>query len=301
MRSLPPRARRPSRCRRDHWLDLAAQREQLGHVDHAHHVVQAAAAHRVPRMAGGAGLVDGLSDSVGGIQPFDVGARQHQRCEQPVVEQEHVLHHLVLVLLDQAGVHALFQAGGDFFFRHRAAGAVVDAQQLEHRLRADGQQAHKGLGAGGHPHHGARHQARRGFGVELPDALGHQFAEDDGDEGDDGHHQRGGGDLGGARRHAKGLDPGGQAAAEGRLADDAVEHADGSDAHLHRREELRGVVKQAQGRLRTLVTRLPHGREPCLAAGRQGHFRHGKNAVEQRQKSNQQKVHDSGVWAPGAK
>jgi hypothetical protein len=59
---------------------------------------------------------------------------------RPVVQVKHVLHHLVLVLLDQAGIHAFFKAGGDFFFRHGAAGRVVDAQQLEGGLRADGQQ-----------------------------------------------------------------------------------------------------------------------------------------------------------------
>ena len=184
-------------------------------------------------MAGGTGLVKGLGDGIGRVKPFDVGARQHQGGQQAVVQQEHVLHHLVLVLLDQTGVHAAFQAGGDFFFSHDALARVVHPQQLEHGMGADGQQADKRLGASGHPHHRARHQPRHGLGVKLADALGNQFAKHDGDESDDGHHQRGGRDFSGTKRHAQGLKPQRQPVAESGLADDAVEHAYRGDADLH--------------------------------------------------------------------
>ena len=72
----------------------------------------------------GAGFFKGLRHRVTGVQPFDLRARQHQGGQQAVVEQKDVLHHLVLMLFNQAGAHALFQTGGDFFLGHGAAGGV---------------------------------------------------------------------------------------------------------------------------------------------------------------------------------
>ena len=42
----------------------------------------------------------GLAHGEAGVQPLDVGARQHHRGERAVVQVEHVLHHLALVLRD---------------------------------------------------------------------------------------------------------------------------------------------------------------------------------------------------------
>ena len=135
----------------DGALVRRAQRQQLRHADDAHHVVQRAAAHRIPGMdlvahRVGRHLLQGLRDGVGGLQPLDVGARHHQRAEPPVVEVEHVAHHLVLVHLDHAGVDALLQAGRDLLLGHRAGRVQVDAQQLERRGGGARQQQHEGLG-----------------------------------------------------------------------------------------------------------------------------------------------------------
>ena len=62
-----------------------------------------------------------------------IGARHHERGEWPVVELKHVLHHLVLMLLDDAGVNALLQAGRYFLFSHGAGGVSVYTQQLQNR------------------------------------------------------------------------------------------------------------------------------------------------------------------------
>jgi hypothetical protein len=51
-------------------------------------------------------------------------------------------------------------------------------------------------------------------------------------------------------REGPGEQPGGQRLREGGFAHDAVEHADGRDADLHRGQELGGVLVQVHGGLR---------------------------------------------------
>ena len=186
-------------------------------------------------MACSAGLVDSLGDSHRGIQPFNAGARQHDGGQQAVIKQEHVLHHLVLMFLDQSGIHALFQTGGNFFFGHGPASTVVNPKQFENGMGTEGQQPDKRLGTRSDPHHGTRYQPRHSFGVELPDALGHQFAEHNGDVGNGHHHKGRGRNVSRPGRDAQTLQPYRQLAAKGCLANDAVQHADGRDADLHRR------------------------------------------------------------------
>ena len=186
-------------------------------------------------MACSARLVDSFGDSSRGIQPFNAGARQHDRREQAVIQQEDVLHHLVLMLLNQSGIHALLQTGGNFLFCHGPAGTVVNPKQFENGMGAEGQQPDKRLGPRSDPHHGTRHQARHGLGVKLTDALGHQFAEHNGDVGNGHHHNGRGRNVSRPRRNPQALQPHRQLAAEGRLANDAVQHTDGRDADLHRR------------------------------------------------------------------
>jgi bis(5'-nucleosyl)-tetraphosphatase (symmetrical) len=87
------------------------------------------------------------------------------------------------------------------------------------------------------------------------------------------------------------VQPGGQRAAEGGFADDAVEHADGGDAHLHGGQELRRLLHQLQCRAGAGVAAFLHGRQPRLAAGGHRQFRHGEDAVEQGEKDDQQQIH----------
>jgi hypothetical protein len=213
-----------------------------------------------------------------------LGPRHHHRADLPVVEAEHVAHHLVLLGLDDAGVHALFQAGGDLLFRHGAGRAARQPQQLQDGLRAGRQQRHEGLGGGGQPVHGPGHQPRHGLGKHLADALGHQLAEDDGEVGDQDDHEGRGGDERRLVGDAEGGDdPVGQRPGEGRLADDAVEQADRRDANLHRRQPARGVVVQHHCRIGPTIATIHQHLQPGLARRRQAHLGHRKRPVEQDQ------------------
>ena len=55
----------------------------------------------------------------------------------PVVQAKEVLHHQVLMALDDASIHAFFHACHDLGFSHLVSGLVVDAQQFEHPQRAE--------------------------------------------------------------------------------------------------------------------------------------------------------------------
>ena len=245
-------------------LGLIAHIQQPRHADHAHHLIQRTPAHRVPGVAAVLALRAGLRQTVAHsavrVQPGHVGARCHQRGQRPLVKAEYVLHHLVLVLLDHPGVHALFQAGADFFFRDVAGRVDIDAQNPQGVGRGARQKLDKRFGCYGQPQHGARHPAGHRFRVQLTDALGHQFAKNNGGEGDGGDHNRRGRNRRRAGMHAPGLQPQGQAVAEGCLAHDAIEHTNRSNPDLHRTQKLIGLTQQHQGCLRPFVPRLGHGR-----------------------------------------
>ena len=73
--------------------------------------------------------------------------------------------------------------------------------------------------------------------LNLGDALGHQFADDDGEIGDHHDHQRRRAGLACLLLDAERLQPGCKGSGEDRLADDAVEDADCRDADLDGGEE----------------------------------------------------------------
>ncbi len=254
-------------------------------------MAQAVAAHGVPGVVAVAThLVDAVHGLLGrevGFEPLDVAAGRHHGGERSVVEVEHVAHHLVFVLFDQSGVHAFDQAGRDFFFGHGAAAFAVDAHELEHALRGQRKQFDKRPCRFGQPGHGARHQAGHGLGVELADAFGHQFAKDDGGEGDDGDHNGGGRDGRDGFCQAQLDQLKGQIGAESGLTHDAVEHPDGGDAHLHGGQKLGGFFEQFESGVRAFVARLFHGGQTGLAAGGQRQLRHGEHPIEQGEESDQ--------------
>ena len=285
--------------RADQHIGLLAQIEQLRHADDTRHIVQRPPAHRVPGMRAFATARgrqrQAVRHGIGAVEPLHVGARRHERGQGPLVQAKHVLHHLVLLLLDQAGVHAFFQAGRDFFFGHRTRGGGVNAQQLERARRGARKQLDKGFGRPGQPQHGPRHPAGHGFRVQLADALGHQLAKNNGGEGDHGHHQRSGGDGGRFFGRAPRLQPGSHAVAERGFAHNAVEHANRGDAHLHGRQKLVGVAQQFERCFGPVVASLSQRSQTRAFAAGQRQLRHGKHAVKQCQKNNQQKFHGTGA------
>ncbi len=272
---------------------LGQRLEQALGRDHADDVVQAAAADRVARVRlFGDDRAQHLGDRRVGIEPADFGARNHHRADLAVVEAEHVAHHLVLLRLDHAGVQPFFQAGGDLFFRDGPVRVAPDADQPQDGLGGRGQQHHERARGHGQPLHRRRDDGGHRLGKHLADALGHQLAEDDRQHRDDQHHQRRGRDMRRAQPQAEhGVQPLAQRLGERGVADDAVEHADRRDAHLHRRQELGGMVVQVDRRLDAARARFQHHLQARLAARRQRHFRHRETGVQHDQEKEKGDVH----------
>ena len=226
------------------------------------------------------------------IEPHDLDARDHHRADLAIVEAEHVAHHLVLLRLDDARVDTFFQARSDLFFSHAAHVAAVDAHQRERAFGAHRQQLDERPRDERQHFHRRGHQASDVLGVHLADALGHQLAEDDREDGDDDDDHRGGGDRCGAIMDREGrMQPARERLGERRVADDAVEDADRGDADLHHREELGRVVVQVHRGLRARVAGLHHHLQPRFAARGQRHLRHREQGVEQNQEDQKGNVH----------
>ncbi len=124
---------------------LAARhrRQQALRRDHAQHFGQAAATDRVARVLVGGHQRQRFGQRCVDVEPGDLGARHHHRADLAVVEAKHVAHHLVLLLLDHAGVQALLEAGGNFLFGDAAVGPAANAEQAQHGHRAHRQQRHQ--------------------------------------------------------------------------------------------------------------------------------------------------------------
>ena len=79
------------------------------------------------------------------------------------------------------------------------------------------------------------------------------------------------------RRHLR--DRLGERFGQSRAAVGAGQHADQRDAELHRGQELVGIVRQRERRLRALVALFGALLQAHLAGGDDGDLRHGENAV----------------------
>ena len=264
--------------------------------DQAEHIVESASAHRIARMLFIGNHAQHFVGAGIGVEPNDFGARDHHRSDLPIVEPEHIAHHLVLVRFDHTGVQAFDQAGGDLFFRHAAVRRLVHAQQAQAGFGAHRQQPHERSRNRRQPLHRARHQPGHGFRMDLANALGHQLAEDDGEESDHDHDHCGRGDVRRAVVHAEGqVQPARERRRKGSVTNNAVEHADRRDADLHGGKKFGRVVVQVHRCLRTRIVGLHHHLQPRLAARRQGHFRHRENGIQQYQEDQKGNFHAVGA------
>jgi hypothetical protein len=214
------------------------------------------------------------------VQRHHVCARHHERADLPVVQAEHVAHHLVLVRLDHARARALGQHGVDLVLGH-GGGVLLHAQQAQQRPRGQRQQLHERLGGHGQPVDRAGHQARQRLGVALAQALGHELAHDDGEVGDEHHHQARGGVARGLGLHAQADEPIAQRLGQRRFAHDAVEHADGGDADLDGGEKARGVLAQLGGGDGAAIALIDQLLQARLTCRNQCQLGHGEQSIEQ--------------------
>ncbi|MNV50185.1 hypothetical protein D3C71_1421820 [compost metagenome] len=261
---------------------LVAQRarQPLARVDHAQDVVHAAAHHRKACVVGFLDAFEVVFKRRIHVQTHHITTRHHQRADLTVVQPEHIAHHGVLVRFDHARSGALHQHGVDLFFGHRAAAGFLHTHQAQQRARGGGQQQHKRLGGQRQKVDGPRHQAGKGLGVRLADALGHQFTHHDREIRDQHHHQAGGRVA--AKRHgnAQCFKPQRQGPSQGGLTHDTVQHANRCDADLDGGEKTRGVFAQLHGSGGAAIALINQLLQPGFAGRDQSDLGHGKQAVE---------------------
>jgi len=105
--------------------------------------------------------------------------------------------------------------------------------------------------------------------VRLANALGHELAHDDGEVGDQHHHQAGGGIAAVGLGYPQGFQPDRQRAGQRGLAHDTVEHADRRDADLDGGEKAGGVFAQLHGGGGAAIALIDQLLQPCLACSDQ--------------------------------
>ena len=82
---------------------------------------------------------------------------------------------------------------------------------------------------------------------------------------------------------------------QGRLAHDAVEHADRGDADLDGGEKTRGIFAQLDGCLCAAIALIDEFLQTRLARRNQGQLGHGKQAIEQDEGEQYCYFHDQGA------
>ena len=230
------------------------------------------------------------------VQADHVAPRHHQRTDLPVIQPKHIAHHRVLVRLDHTGRRAFHQHGVDFFFRHGAAAGFFHSHQAKERAGRCGQQQYKRLGGHRQKVDGPRYQAGKRFGVRLPDALGHQFTDNDREVGDQHHHQTGGGVAAKRHRHTQRFQPDCQRTGQCGLAHDTVQNANRRDANLDGGQESRRVFAQFDCSGGTAVALIHQLLQTGPAGGDQCDLRHGKQAVEKDEGEEYCYFHTKGAW-----
>ena len=272
--------------------------QPLAGVDHAHDVLDTPLHHREAGVVGLFDAVEVVGKRIVHVQKHDVGARHHERANLAVVQAEHVAHHGVLVRLDHTGRGAFDQHGVDLFFGDRRAFGFFHPHGAQQTACGGRQEPHKGLGRHSQHVDGSGHQTGKGFGVGLADALGHQLADHDREIGDGQHHKAGGGVARQGLRHAHRNQPHRQRARQSRFTHDTVEHADGGDADLDRRQKTGGVFAQFDSGGSTAVALIDEFLQPGLAGGDQGNLGHGKQAIETDEGKQYRYFHTAGPAGP---
>ena len=189
-----------------------------------------------------------------GGQRGHLGARHHDVAHRLVAEGERPAHEGLLDLVDVAHLLAGLQDHAQLFFGvgQVALGGRLDAEEPED---AGGRDVHEpGDGPGDQVEPAERQGDEQGgpLGLADGDRLGHQLAEDDGEEGDEHEGDDGGRDR--VHRHAEHV-------GEGLGSQPAQAHAGDRDPELGGREIGVEMVDDVVG----------HGRPPAAHGGQFGH------------------------------
>ena len=253
--------------------------EQVAHVEHPDDVVERLAIDGVPRVR----RVEDDSERLLGRQVNrdhgDVGFRDHHVGDVLIAEDEDLVDHLPLVLLDLP----LLRRAGD---EHAKLGLRVHLSLRARRLEAEAVQDRVGRppqdpddGAEDDEEraNGRRDPERRRLGMAKRGSLGHELADDDVEEAQD----RVGDDDGEDGGH-----PVLELAGQRRLAEGADAQRGQRDAELHRRDEAARIPRDSEDVARAAVALVLELDDPGAARRDEAVLRGHEEGVEQDQDRN---------------
>ena len=84
--------------------------------------------------------LDVLFRGLANIHEDQIGAWNHQRAELTIVQAEDIAYHLVLMLLDNPRLRALFQHGVDLLLGDTRVARLADTQDAQNGVRRPRQQ-----------------------------------------------------------------------------------------------------------------------------------------------------------------
>ena len=232
--------------------------EEVAHVQHADDVVERLAVDRVARVRRVEHRRERLLGRHLDRDGRDLGPRHHHVGRVLVAEDEDLVDHLLLFVLDLALLARAREEHAQLGLRERVAlrAGRLEPEHVQHAVgrlaqHPDERREHREERA-----HGRRHPERRALGVPERDALRHELADHDVREREDQVGEQHGED----RRH-----PVVERVRERLLAERADAERGERDAELHRGDELRRVGGDAQHGARppvALVVQLDDPRAP---------------------------------------
>ena len=233
------------------------------------------------------------------VEGIEVDSRPHDVAHAPLAEPQRLGRHRLLHRLEHSFRPSGLQQVLDVVDRHARLVLSVGAEQEEHRRGRDAHAPDERLGDPGEELHGGRDEAGKRLRPAEGQPFGHQFAEQQREEGEhrheDGERDRFG--HAGEARRAVGRDPGGNVAHQPVATVGRRQRADERDADLHRGEKLVGTRRQFERLPGRLVAVLGHLPQTAAPAGDDRHFGPGEKSVGEDERENNEEFLQHGRGA----
>jgi len=123
------------------------------------------------------------------VEEHQLFVRRHEVAHGQAVQGQYAFHHHRLAVVEHASLHPFLNHDGDLLLSHGWVVRLLQPDETQYQFRRGSQEPHQRTGQPGQPVHRASHQPGDALGIIQSDALGHELAEDQGEEGDPQHHR----------------------------------------------------------------------------------------------------------------
>ena len=260
-------------------------------LEHAEHVrIIAVTVNRESRVGRVLHRGDVLFERRVCIQPDDPVARHHHRIRHAIAETHHAIHHLALIRIDDALLMAFRHEQSDFLFTDRLRLIVLDSNETQKRTVNRTQRQHNRL-RGSCKSLQRDGNARCNFlRVRQRQALRNQLAENHLRRRNRSHCSR----ESNRPRVIRGIRPKLRQVIRNELPECFTTKQTGQNpnqrnADLHRREKVVRIIGKVERNL-CAAARLRHLFQAQLTRSHERHFGHGKKAIQQNQRGNNEKL-----------